>query len=136
VSRFAIYEIDTGKIERIYDGDDGLLPLNLQKGEAALRVLPHVTEANAAVVTGRVVEKQPLPIPEFLQVIADGVDECVIAGIPPGVVVQWPDGQTDEVTDGEVRFSVDLPGTYTLVFEAVEYLRKEITIEAVPATES
>jgi len=87
-------------------------------------------------VTGRVVEKQPLPIPEFLQVIADGVDECVIAGIPPGVVVQWPDGQTDEVTDGEVRFSVDLPGTYTLVFEAVEYLRKEITIEAVPATES
>ena len=136
MSRFAIYEIDTGKVERIYDGDDGLLFLNLQEGEAALRILPHLTETNAVVVAGRVVEKQPLPIPEFLQVIADGVDECVIAGIPSGVVVQWPDGQIDEVPDGEVRFSVDLPGFYTLVFDAVPYLRQEVTIEAVPATES
>jgi len=71
-----------------------------------------------------------------LQIAADGIGECVIGNIPSGASVTWPDGQTDEVTDGEVRFSVDLPGTYTLVFEAVEYLRKEVTIEALAPTES
>ena len=68
------------------------------------------------------------------QLIADGVDECLITDIPAGTTVEWPDGQVDEVTDGEVAFAVDLPGTYTLTFEAVPYLRQEVTIEAVPAT--
>jgi Fe2+ transport system protein B len=58
----------------------------------------------------------------------------VISNIPAGVTVQWPDGQIDEVTDGEVRFAVDLPGTYTLTFDAVPYLEQEVTIEAVAAT--
>jgi hypothetical protein len=38
------------------------------------------------------------------------------------------------VTDGEIRFSVDLAGTYTFRFTAVPYLDQEITIEAIAAT--
>ena len=65
---------------------------------------------------------------------ADGTDEAIISGIPAGVQVEWPDGQTDIVTGGEIRFSVDLAGTYTFRFTAVPYLDQEIIIEAIPAT--
>ena len=104
--------------------------------ETGLLVAPVVSEPNPAlyyVDNGQVVEKLPLNLPEALQITADGADEAVITGIPAGVTVQWPDDQVDEVTDGEVRFSVDLPGTYTLTFDAVPYLRQEVTIEAVAA---
>jgi len=66
--------------------------------------------------------------------IADGIDEVIISGIPSDVQVEWPDGQTDIVTGGEIRFSVDLPGTYTFQFTAIPYLDKEVTIEAIAAT--
>ena len=68
------------------------------------------------------------------QIVANGTDEAIISGIPEGVQVEWPDGQVDTVTDGEIRFSVDLPGTYTFQFTAVPYLDQEITIEAIAAT--
>lgn len=68
------------------------------------------------------------------KILSDGISEAVITNIPASTTVIWPDGQADEVMDGEVRFSVDFPGTYTLTFDAVEYLREEVTIEAVAAT--
>ena len=67
------------------------------------------------------------------QIVANGTDEAIISGIPEGVQVQWPDGQTDIVTGGEIRFSVDLAGTYTFRFTAVPYLDQEVTIEALAA---
>lgn len=79
---------------------------------------------------GAVHERQFLDISPPAAIIADGQDEAVITGIPAGVSVTWPDGQTDEVLEGEVRFSVDLPGTYILRFSAVEYLDQEVAIEA------
>jgi len=72
--------------------------------------------------------------PSNFLIIADGNDEATVFGIPSNTQVQWPDGQTDIVTDGEIRFSVDLAGTYTFRFTAVPYLDKEITIEAIAAT--
>ena len=65
--------------------------------------------------------------------IADFTDEVIISGVPEGAQVEWPDGQTDIVTDGEIRFSVDLPGTYTFRFTAVPYLDREVVIEAIAA---
>ena len=67
------------------------------------------------------------------EIVADGDDTATISGIPPSAEVVWPDGV---VTSGDetVEFAVDLPGTYTLRFTAVEYLDKEVTIEAVAAT--
>jgi len=67
-------------------------------------------------------------------IIGNGSDEAIISDIPEGVQVQWPDGQADMVTDGEIRFSVDLPGTYTFQFTAVPYLDQEVVIEAIAAT--
>ena len=68
------------------------------------------------------------------QILSNGTDESIISNLPAGVQVEWPDGQTDTVTDGEISFSVDLPGTYTFKFTAVPYLDKEITVEAIAAT--
>ena len=80
-------------------------------------------------------EKQPMPLIATNTVLtANGTDEAIISGIPAGVQVEWPDGQTDIVNDGEIRFSVDLAGTYTFQFTAVPYLDKEITVEAIAAT--
>ena len=104
-------------------------------GHYAIEVNESVDSSTHYVVGGQVVQKQPFSLQMTNpQIAADGVDECVIGNVPAGVTVQWPDGQIDEVTDGEVRFSVDLSGTYILTFDAVPYLRQEVTIEAVSAT--
>ena len=68
------------------------------------------------------------------RITADGIDETTISGIPSGVQVEWPDGQIDMVTDEDIRFSVDLLGTYTFNFTAIPYLDQEIVIEAIAAT--
>lgn len=97
-------------------------------------VPPGFQIAEHYILSGQLTEKQPFSLQTTNpQITADGVDECAIGNIPAGATVQWPDGQTDEVTDGEVRFSVDLAGTYTLKFSAIAYLDQEVTIEAVPA---
>jgi len=84
---------------------------------------------------GIAVEKTNMPIiVSESEIIADGNYEVVFSNIPAGVQVRWPDGQTDIVTDGEIRFSVDLAGTYTFRFTAVPYLDQEVVIEAIPAT--
>ena len=72
--------------------------------------------------------------PSNYLIVVNGTDEAIISSIPAGTQVEWPDGQTDIVTDGEVRFSVDLPGIYAFQFTAVPYLDKEITVEAIAAT--
>jgi hypothetical protein len=101
----------------------------------AIEVPETVTDSNSYIAAGEVLPKQPLNLQMTNpQIAADGVDECVIGNVPTGTSVEWPDGQTDEVTDGEVRFAVDLPGTYILTFDAVPYLRQEVAIEAVAAT--
>ena len=72
--------------------------------------------------------------PSNFLIIANGNDEAIVSDIPSNTQVEWPDGQTDIVTDGEIRFSVDLAGTYAFRFTAVQYLDKEITVEAIAAT--
>lgn len=96
----------------------------------------HQDDSNSYVDVGSsaVKAKQPFGFSSNkTQIKADGVDEVVVSEVPAGTTILWPDGQEDEVTDGEARFSVDLPGLYTLTFDAVPYLREEVTIEAVSA---
>lgn len=64
---------------------------------------------------------------------ADGEDECVITGIHNPSTVIWPDGFVETVTDGEVRFSVDLAGEYAITIEAIPYLKETINVQALPA---
>lgn len=135
MSRLAVYRPD-GSINRIIDVPDFLDEAQaetLASGEQIIAVPEWVEMRNAYVGNEAVVERQAMALTPPAPIAANGQDEAVITGIPAGVSVTWPDGQTDEVTDGEVRFSVDLPGTYRLRFTAVEYLDKEVIIEAVAA---
>lgn len=136
MNRWAIYDA-TGRIDRIYSGPEFEAFLQPASDEGVVLIATDLDDANAFIQQG-VVQPQPKqPFPFTIsqtEITADGVDECLITGIPAGTTVEWPDGQVDEVTDGEVAFAVDLPGTYTLTFDAVPYLRQEVTIEAVAAT--
>ena len=104
-------------------------------GLSVVEVSEHVTDSTHYIFQGNAQPKQTMPlITTGSPLIANGTDEGIISGIPAGVQVQWPDGQTDIVMDGEINFSVDLPGNYTLTFTAVPYLDQEVVIEAVAAT--
>jgi hypothetical protein len=108
--------------------------LEAEIGLSVIEVSDNVTDSRFYIANGGAAEKQLFALTiNKLQITADGTDECVITNIPTGTTIEWPDGQIGEVTDGEVRFAVDLPGTYTLKFTAVAYLDKEVTIEALPA---
>jgi len=131
---FAAYD-STGLIQFImrcqfvgegFEGDIGL---------STVEVGEHVTDSTHYILQGGAQPKQTMPlITTNTPLIANGTDEAIISGIPAGVQVQWPDGQTDIVTDGEISFSVDLAGFYTFRFTAVPYLDQEVVIEAIPAT--
>jgi len=91
--------------------------------------------ADVYVESGVVTRRQPIPlVTTNTPLTANGTDEAIISGIPAGVQVEWPDGQIDTVTGGEIGFSVDLAGTYTFQFTAVPYLDQEVVIEAILAT--
>ena len=132
----ADYETHTGKIQRVMVGPSkdwmGVLATNMSR-----LVLTNHEVINAAVhyVSGEALQiRQPIPlVTTNTPLTANGTDESIISSIPEGVQVEWPDGQIDIVTDGEIRFSVDLPGTYTFRFTAVPYLDQEVVIEAIAA---
>jgi len=104
-------------------------------GLNAVEVNTLVRDSKHYVLEGEVQSKKLMDITaNNTSPTANGTDEATISNIPEGVQVEWPDGQIDIVTDGEISFSVDLPGTYTFKFTAVPYLDQEITIEAIAAT--
>ena len=134
MNRWAVYN-QQGRIDSIYSGLDSEAQLQAQDGLEVVLIADDLDDVTAYISGGAVQPKQPISlITTNTPLIADGTDEVIISGIPPGVQVEWPDGQTDIVTGGEIRFSVDLAGTYTFQFTAVPYLDKEITIEAIAAT--
>jgi hypothetical protein len=104
-------------------------------GLSTIEVGPEVGIGTHYIAEGVALEKQLMPLViTNTPLVADGLQKAVISGIPEGVQVEWPDGQTDVVTDGEVLFAVDLVGTYTLKFTATRYLDQEVTIEAFAET--
>ena len=137
MTAWAVYDISTGKIERIYNGPPEEALIQAQPGEGIVAIADGLDDESAYIATG---VTEPQPKTEFplsvsaTQITADGIDECLITGVPAGTEVTWPDGQTDIVSDGEVAFAVDLPGEYILKFSAVPYLTQEVAIEAIPAT--
>ena len=134
MSRWAIYDAN-GRIDRVFSGPDSVAPTQAQGDEQAISIDDSQTDENAYVANGVIVDKAAFSLTiNKTEITADGIDEAIISGIPEGVQVEWPDGQTDIVTGGEIRFSVDLAGTYTFRFTAVPYLDQEITIEAIAAT--
>jgi len=134
MNRWAVYD-QQGRIDSIYSGPDFEAQLQPQDGLEVVPIADELDDVTAYISDGVVQPKQPISlITTNTPLTADGIDEVIISGIPSGVQVEWPDGQTDIVMDDEISFSVDLPGTYTFRFTAVPYLDKEITVEAIAAT--
>jgi hypothetical protein len=135
MKRYLLFDSGSGAALQEVVCPESMAELQAREGVVVLEAPAWASDANAYFDGNAVRQKQPLSLTLAQTTIsANGTDEAVISGIPAGTTVEWPDGQIDEVTDGEARFSVDLPGTYTLIFDAVPYLRQEVTIEAVAAT--
>ena len=133
--QYVVYEPATGRV--YVKGNGELRSVDPQNFSPTAEVVTYVggRSDNLHVSNGEVLDCVEMPlIATNTPLLANGTDEAVISGIPEGAQVEWPDGQTDIVTGGEIRFSVDLPGTYTFQFTAIPYLDKEITIEAIAAT--
>ena len=134
MNRWAVYD-SSGAILFIYSGQAFEAQMQAQ-GDLQVCAIPDgLDDTTAYVDVDGITPKQPIPIVAAGVILtANATDEAIISGIPAGVQVEWPDGQIDIVTDGEIRFSVDLAGTYTFRFTAVPYLDQEVVIEAVAAT--
>ena len=131
---FVGYTLD-GTIRNIMYCDEVGPTYEEDTGFMTVEIEGNVSLETHYVNSGTVAEKQLFNLAlATSSIIANGADEAVISGIPAGAQVEWPDRQTDIVTDGEISFSVDLPGTYTFRFTDVPYLDKEITVEAIAAT--
>ena len=129
------YLLDTGAIVSKFVTPYTEWASEILPGEGRIVLHEDVDAFECYVLEGELaIKSKILSVTSNETIIANGTDEAIISNIPAGVQVQWPDGQTDIVTGGEISFSVDLPGTYTFRFTAVPYLDKEITIEAIAAT--
>ena len=132
--QYVVCEPDTGRV--YVKGNGELRSVDPQNFSPTAEVVTYVggRSDNLHVSNGEVLDCVEMPlIATNTPLLANGTDEAVISGIPEGAQVVWPDGQTDIVTGGEIRFSVDLAGTYTFRFTAVPYLDQEVTIEALAA---
>ena len=136
MSKYIVYDSANGKVYLDGVGHINTVdPLVFGPTMAAMYYTGSLHRTAIYVESGSVLQRQPMVlITTNTPLLANGTDEAVISGIPEGAQVEWPDGQTDIVTGGEISFSVDLPGTYTFRFTAVPYLDKEITVEAIAAT--
>ena len=135
LNQYVVYEPDTGRV--YVKGNGELRSVDPQNFSPTAEVVTYVggRSDNLHVSNGEVLDCVEMPlIATNTPLLANGTDEAVISGIPEGAQVEWPDGQTDIVTGGEIRFSVDLAGTYTFQFTAVPYLDQEVVIEAFAET--
>ena len=133
--QYVVYEPDTGRV--YVKGNGELRSVDPQNFSPTAQMVTYTGDRSddLHVSNGEVLDCGEMSlITTNTPLLANGTDEAVISGIPEGAQVEWPDGQTDIVTGGEISFSVDLPGTYTFRFTAVPYLDKEITVEAIAAT--
>lgn len=76
-----------------------------------------------------VTERPTLAGFDKLEIVADGIDEAVILGLPDPATVRV-DGEAIEATGGEFRFAADVAGEYAVTIDAFPYLPYAVTITA------
>ena len=131
-----IYEVSSGRLTQHGSGPDFLFPAQtpvdtnfglIELPEPSfdyyvdIGSVPHIAKTKTPHLVG--VDKVTLT--------ADGIDEVVISNITNPSTIIWPDGQEDQIIDGEARFSVDLAGRHTIKIISVTHLTEEITLEAI-----
>lgn len=72
------------------------------------------------------------------QIVDDGADSTQIAGLGPftryEVLLADKLVSSGETSDGFINFSTNLAGIYTIRIDEVEFMKKEVSIECIPAT--
>ena len=63
-------------------------------------------------------------------VVADGVAEIVLSGLPVPCTAIIDHEQTVVVTDGSLEFSAGVAATYSIIVDEVAFIRKEWTVSA------
>jgi len=63
-------------------------------------------------------------------VVADGVAEIVLSGLPVPCTAIIDHEQTVVVTDGSLEFSADVAATYSIVVDEVAFIKQEWTVSA------
>ena len=129
MKRYATYK-SNGKISQIIDCQDYQVPSEGNFFVANDISFNHWVDTTTTPHTLMVKTTHPLTI-GTTTIDADGEDECVITDIHNPSMVTWPDGVIETVTDGEVRFSVDLVGDYVIKIEAIPYLTETINVSAI-----
>lgn len=130
---YGIYDLASGKLITIGSADPHNFEQQMQlQGAIELPERSFNYYVNISVNPHEVQPKTAHPLTIGSTTIdADGEDECVITGIHNPSTVTWPDGFIETVTDGEVRFSVDLVGEYSITIEAIPYLKETINVSAI-----
>lgn len=127
---YILYNEITGAVTQTGTCSDWMMPIGTNVFEVPTLSTNHWIDITTTPHTLMAKIAHPLTIGST-EIEADGVDECVITGIHNPSAVTWPDGVIETVTDGEVRFSVDLVGEYSLTIEAIPYLKETINVSAV-----
>lgn len=135
---YGVYNTATGKIVSVHttNGDVTAHPVGVDQAVIELperklgkyfvdiSVNPHATT-----------EKLPMSlILTKTSVIADATDEGLIEGVPNPSTVTWPNGVVTQETDGDIRFTLDLEGTFQIKIESLEYITELVDVSATPAT--
>ncbi len=135
IKKYAIAD-SIGRVSRIVTCGEEEIDAQLDIADTAYEAIGTVSDLTHYVDNGELLPKQVFPfIFGNMQIIASGIDECVISNVPLGTIVVDPrDGWTTSITDGTFAFSVDLAGTYKFKFSGIPYLDQEVSIEAIAAT--
>mgnify|MGYP006132953845 CR=1 FL=1 len=125
--KYVVYN-DDGTICRTGICSEGDVYLQAGIGESVM--LGEADDLLQYVEGGAVKMKQPLEVVwSSLQVIADGVDEIVLDGLPIPCTV-YVDGEAILVEDGNFEFSTEDTGSYRVQVNHPEYLLEAWEIEA------
>ena len=128
---FLIYDTTTRSLKGVITSN--VAPGSLAAGRAYLQ---HDVPANwesyrvNAALNGIELKPALSITPSATQVAADGVTEVVLTGIPVGATMVVGE-VVETIDDGQVEFSVDLEGFYSLQFSHPDYLFQEIVIEGI-----
>jgi len=132
---FAMFD-DEGRISVTYEGVSGQTTADLE----AIYGNNFIESANDGLInwentwvdSGSLANRSELTATwDATTVVADGVTEIVLSGLPIPCSVVVDGDQTIVVEDGSLEFSADAIGTYAIVVDEVAYTRQEWVVNAV-----
>lgn len=130
---FLIYELSTGRVEKVYTGPDVYLPANVPDGFSAVPVdegddSTHRVDITATPHTA--IEKTQISYSlDKSTIIANGSDAATISGLPDGARAIF-NGDEYEPTLGSLTIVADLADIYRIELTHPLYLRTVVEITA------